>query len=363
LTYYPHPLDYVTGLKHVLTHRKIRAELEITPDTFSVEEIVNLHGLGFDKDKGDYAVFRVVKKSIDSLRVKRRLAKQLGIPESNVLHLGLKDKESTSTQHFFVKKTLISRELRELHGENFTAILIGFTRVKPTRKSLVGNRFKVRLETASTNDYHTAEDLLRLVATSGLPSYYGYQRFGVERPISHLLGKQIILKREDRFSTLFLRDHYPWENPNSVTARVKGFIPRKLFYEKLYVESPLSKGLELVDKLTSKILVEAYASYLYNLLLNKLIDTYGWECLNRELPTPGCKSGELPLYMEIFETEGLNPESAVQLGCWWRAGLFKPFDISLRLVNNILEISFSLGQGFYASVVLRELFKENLVLK
>jgi len=43
--------------------------------------------------------------------------------------------------------------------------------------------------------------------------------------------------------------------------------------------------------------------------------------------------------------------------------LFKPFDISLRLVNNTLEIGFSLRQGFYASVVLRELFKENLVLK
>ncbi len=363
MTYYPHPLDYATGLKHVLTHRKISAVLEITPDTFTVEEVVNLQDLGFNKDKGDYAVFKVTKRAVDTLRVKRYFAKQLGVPDPNILHLGLKDKESTSTQYFFVKKTLINPEVKELHGENFTALLIGFTRVKPTRKSLAGNKFKIKLEPSSPSNYDIAEELLKLIATSGLPSYYGYQRFGVERPISHLLGKQILLGREDRFSAFFLRDHYPWENIGSVAARIKGLFPGRLFYEKIYVESPLSKGLELVEKSTSKILVEAYVSYLYNLLLNKLVDTCGWDCLNKMLPAPGCVEKSLHLYTDLFEKEGLSPESIGEMGCWWRMGLFKPFDISLRLVNNILEIGFSLGQGFYASVVLRELFKENLVLK
>jgi len=363
LTYYPHPLDYVAGLKHVLTHRKINTELKITPDTFTVEEVVNFQELGFNREKGEYAVLRVTKRSMDTLRVKRLLAKQIGIPDSNIIHLGLKDKESTSTQFFFVKKTLVSNDLKEICGENYATLLIGFARAKPTRKSLVGNRFKITLEGSRPGDYSIAEDLLRLIVASGLPSYYGYQRFGVERPISHLLGKQILLGREDRFSIFFLREHYPWEKMNSAVARIKGSFPGRLFYEKLYVESPLSKGLELVQKSTSRILVEAYASYLYNLLLNKLVDTCGWGCLNRVLPAPGCGEEGSTLYTDLFEKEGLSPDRISELGCWWRTGLFKPSNISLKHANNLLEIGFFLKQGFYASIVLRELFKENLVLK
>ncbi|MEM4537826.1 MAG: tRNA pseudouridine(13) synthase TruD [Thermosphaera sp.] len=362
MTFYPHPIDYAVGLKHVLTHLKLDAEFEMTPDTFIVEEIVDFQSLGFSRDRGEYAVLKITKRSMDTLHVKRIIAGELGIPESNLIHLGLKDKESTSTQYFFVKRLLLTESRSELPGDRFKASLIGYTRFKPSRRFLIGNSFTILVEGARESDVGRAGMILGLIEALGLPSYYGYQRFGVERPVTHLLGKYFLTRREDLFSRTLLRDFYPWEKPETISSRLTGRFPRRLFYERLYAKSPASTGMSMVDESLSHILIEAYSSYLFNLLLNKIIDECGWACLNRVLPTPGCK-GAGALYYEILKTEGLTGFNVGELGCWWREGLFRPSGIGVSVDQGVLRIRFTLNPGLYASIVLRELFKENLILK
>lgn len=107
-------LDRVIGIEVFVYPDKVNAEYMISPDTFYVEELADLDKLGFNESQGEYMVFKAVKKGMDTPELIRRIASKLNIPPNNIIHLGLKDKFSTSTQYLFVKKYII-RDLSLIH--------------------------------------------------------------------------------------------------------------------------------------------------------------------------------------------------------------------------------------------------------
>ncbi|MET1159673.1 MAG: tRNA pseudouridine(13) synthase TruD, partial [Thermoprotei archaeon] len=171
-TTYPHPLDYAVGIKHVITPLKINKEYRLSAESFYVKEIVDLNSLDFNTEKGNYVVFKVVKKNIDTLSTARVLEKYLGLPHGNVIILGLKDKNSTSTQYFFVKKELV-REYIKINecieiGSNVEACIIGFIGRKPRKEHLLGNKFRIILE-ASEKEYYMSKEILNKIIEIGVP--------------------------------------------------------------------------------------------------------------------------------------------------------------------------------------------------
>lgn len=360
-TYYPHPLDYVTGQKHTVTSEKLSTTFAISPETFYVEELVNFNELGFTRESGEYAVMKITKKYVDTLRAIRVVSRKLNIPLSNILIMGLKDKNAFTVSYFFVKSTFISKADFPVIDKNMYVELLGFTKKKPTRKHHLGNLFKLKLGALSNKDLNVLEKVAKVAAEHGLISYYGYQRFGYSRYNTHILGKYLLLGREDLFAHYFLKAAYPLEGFDIMFRR---FLSKysSLWYEDAYVDALLSHGLKVVVRATRRMFIDAYASYLFNLLLNNLVDKYGLEVLsNRVLPLPGCEDG-IEYYREIVEHEGLNISVLKYMPCSKRPALFKVKNSAILKSNGNVIYEFILDSGMFATVVLRELFKENLVI-
>lgn len=351
---YPHPLDYVAGIKHCVTDLVVKHEFRVSPETFVVEELVDWEVLGLNPEKGEYAVIRVEKSGVDTLKAVSLLASVLEMPEENVLYYGLKDKNATTVSYFFVKTVLLREINFTLEKPGVRYIHIGYVKKKPHREAFKGNRFTVLLGELSNGDVEVLNRIISVAKEIGLLSYYGYQRFGTRRFNSHVLGKALLTNKLDVFADALLGPS-PLEEASEWARRVCGDYSG-LYYEERFVE----KGLDGLPRRVVEIYLEAYSSYLFNLLLNKIFEEEGVSALNSYLPMPGCRENKV--YEDIFEKEGLSSKAASKLPCYTRSGLFKPRDVELRRVGKGFELAFTLDPGFYATIVLREVFKENLVL-
>jgi tRNA pseudouridine13 synthase len=358
---YPHPLDYVAGLKYAAVDRSLGIEYTSSPETFVVEELVDLESLGFNREKGGYLVLRVVKSRVETLKAVEDVARRLNVPPSNVHILGLKDKNATTISHFFVKASLVDPRLFPLEAKGLYVEALGFVKKKPTMSALHGNRFKVILDVDRDGLFESLKELVREIYLRGLPSYYGYQRFGVRRYNTHLLGKLFLIGREDLFAHLLLGELFPRENVEVGVKRLtRNF--RGLAYEQYYIKFRVDYASNTLAKKTRGILVDAYASYLYNLLLNRVVESRGYESLDAEFPMPGCLNA-VDMYSEIFKSEGVPLSIAHRLPCFERHGLFRPKNNRVYYERGRLIYEFELEPGLYATVVLRELFKEKLMFK
>jgi tRNA pseudouridine13 synthase len=122
----------------------------------------------------------------------------------------------------------------------------------------------------------------------GPPNFFGHQRFGTVRPITHLVGKSIIQGNFKRAALTFLAHSSPYENRASRKAREnlqhtqdfqeasRGF-PRHLKYERsmLYHLAKHPKdflgAFQRLPRQLCKLFIHAYQSYLFNMFLSRRI--------------------------------------------------------------------------------------------
>ena len=135
--------------------------------------------LGFPlSGDGEHLYLRIRKTDLSTADVARRLASICRSSLSNVGYSGMKDKRGECTQWFSVPLTRINEQrLKEIE--------CGFLQILDTqrnsRKLKVGshrsNRFEVLLRQCQGHK-SIFEERLRSIETSGVPNYFGPQRFG-----------------------------------------------------------------------------------------------------------------------------------------------------------------------------------------
>jgi tRNA pseudouridine synthase D (TruD). len=59
-------------------------EYSITPETFHVKELVNLDQMGFNTEKGEYAVLKMIKRDIEMIKAIEYISNRLNVPASNI---------------------------------------------------------------------------------------------------------------------------------------------------------------------------------------------------------------------------------------------------------------------------------------
>ncbi|WP_434731674.1 tRNA pseudouridine(13) synthase TruD [Thermogladius sp. KZ2Tp1] len=354
---YVNVLDFVFDIAYLVTERGLHAEYRQTPSSFHVQEVLDR---GVLAEGGEYAVLEVRKKGLDTYEALRIMSKEAGIPLQNFLVLGLKDKDSTSVQYVFVKRSLLPENFSVEKG-GVEARVVGFSRGKPGKSALLGNRFKIRFEDSHESDHQLAKEILKLVVEHGLPNYYGYQRFGVKRPVTHLLGKAVLEADSAFFAKTLLSDTTPLESEKSVLSRTLMKFDDALLYEKMcYGMPPLEDCGLALNKRLRNLYVDAYVSYLFNRLLTRLIDSNKGSLPDTKIPTLGC---DRMAYQQLLSEEKLEPRNWGLVKCWYRDSVIRPADPSVSREGNTLEISFTLPRAGYATIVIRELFKENFLVQ
>ncbi len=150
------------------------AEIKRTPDEFQVTELLQP---SFDDD-GEHAWLWVEKTGANTEWVARQLARFAGVGSRDVGYAGLKDRHARTWQWFSV------RAPRDLDWgsaaiEGVRVLECRRQRRKLRRGAHRGNRFRIVVHMHGTGvARRELDDRLLLVRRTGVPNYFGEQRFG-----------------------------------------------------------------------------------------------------------------------------------------------------------------------------------------
>jgi tRNA pseudouridine13 synthase len=149
------------------------ARLRVAPEDFVVREWL---GFGADGD-GDHLLLKVRKRGANTMWVAKQLAKMGKIHPRDVGFAGLKDRDAVAEQAFTIPARSAVPNWLGSSGDGFEVIGAERTRRKLKRGALKGNDFELVLREFD-GDPVLLEQRLQTLAASGVPNYFGPQRFG-----------------------------------------------------------------------------------------------------------------------------------------------------------------------------------------
>lgn len=261
----------------------IGGNLRAAPEDFVVEEISILPPEAPD---GRFVIAKVWHRNWEANRLVRRLASNLHISRSKVGFAGTKDGRAVATQ-------LMSFDAP---FENVRALSIPDVSVKEPYLAkraisigdLIGNRFDIRVADLRTDI--GPEDACARVKEAvdhagGFPNYFGVQRFGSVRPITHMIGKDLI--RGDIEGAVMRYVGNPMDEDSAINdarrrlqetrdfERALREFPPKLSFERTMIAHLRDRPDDYLGAIRSlprnllMMFVHAYQSYLFNKMLSE----------------------------------------------------------------------------------------------
>ena len=161
------------------------------PEDFRVRELETVTPAPLDAASGDYPhlLLRVTLRGWDTNDFAHRLSTALGISRERVSWAGTKDKHAVTTQLFSLANVDpddlpdVADADVEVLGRVGRALRFG---------DLAGNEFGIRVSDADPGTVGAVTAALRVggddTADVAVPNYFGHQRFGSRRPVTHEVG-------------------------------------------------------------------------------------------------------------------------------------------------------------------------------
>ena len=257
----------------------VGGKLRNSPDDFVVREVSIVPSLS---KTGRHTIAKVTARNWETNALLRILAKYLGIYSERIGFAGTKDKRAVTTQ--LLSFPVDEEKVSNLEIKDVSIDILGKSNRKIKLGELIGNDFTIKI----TNTKNTKDRLPPLISAlkDGFPNYFGVQRFGSIRPITHLVGKEIVnndfeeavkiylyaesnVEEEDRS---FLRSLDNWE----ITLEN---LPERWLYERDLVKHLISKDNDFkgaIRKLPlnlSRLFVHAYQGAIFNKIIEDRLDS------------------------------------------------------------------------------------------
>ena len=281
------PEERAVGIEAFFTKQPgIGGRLRTIPEDFSVIE--QTHPLP-PSSKGPFTQATVTVKNWETNHLIHELARQLHISKKRIHFAGTKDKRAVTTQQMSFYRVPVEA----LHQINLKDVT--FTSITPTEKplrigDLIGNMFTIRIRAIDPKvTSQTVKDLIQPLETiNGCPNFFGIQRFGIIRPITHLVGKYMFQADFERAVQTYLTFLSDTEQEEAFIARKTlletndykhafHHFPDHLGFEKILLHHLIEKPKDYsgaLEKLPQNLLtmfIYAYQSYLFNRILSKRI--------------------------------------------------------------------------------------------
>ena len=320
----------------------LRGTLRASPEDFFVDE-----DLGFAPDgAGEHVFVRVEKRGANTDWVACELARIADVRPDAVSYAGMKDRHAVTRQTFSVHlpgksepdwQAIVHDEFRVLEHQRHSR--------KLKRGALKGNAFRIVVRGVQ-GDVEAARNVVASIERSGVPNYFGEQRFGrdaanVERALAMFAGKRV--QRHER--SLLLS-----------AARSQLF---NLVLARRVERCDWNRGLD----------GDVW-------MLSGTHSIFGPEALTDELiarcergdiaPTgPLWGAGDLRSTADVADIENEVAGQCVAIAAGLaandlrqerRALVLRPADLSLQILSDdVIEFAFGLSSGAYATVLLREI--------
>jgi tRNA pseudouridine13 synthase len=373
--------------------------IKVRAEDFRVEERIKV---GHTKD--DCIVFTLEKTNWDTIGVIKVMARKLHISQKRIGYAGLKDKRAVTKQ-----KVSISG----VEKEKVEALKISRVSISDIEKGdcirlgdHLGNNFDILVRDSTVTD----DDIERI--KKGFPNYFGQQRFGDVRPITHEVGKQLINQDFEEAALIFLAKPFPeekyydvrkelWETGNYEKA--KKVYPVTLKYERAlldHIHLGAKEAFKALPVRLNTLFIHAYQAYLFNEIVKercryvsvteveegdvvinwiegkKVITLAGKHNKERIVKEGLCAAAPIVGYKtqvkgrmkeiteSLLEKEGIKKEDflikefpSLSSRGTYREILGKAADIQYTCEEEGVRIKFNLPKGQYATVFLEELFK------
>ena len=397
----------------------IGGRLRQFPEDFMVEEVlengsaakIEPPNIANITGHGRYLVWVLVKRNMDIFQAVQTIANILGISTERIQVAGIKDANAVTAQHVSISR-MLPEQATQIKTSNLWLYPLQFSNEKIHSGMLFGNQFRITMRainhprsTITKRLENTNRELLKL---GGCPNFFGHQRFGTARAITHTVGKHIILGEWEKAALTFIAKPSPYEHPESRQARQKllgtqnykealSYFPPRLVYERQMLNHLAKQHKDFMGafhrlpKKLCQLFIHAYQSYLFNKFLSQRIQDnmqlkkpLKEDCkltVNNEdylaLPLVGYKlapstgkQGEIE--KRTLKEEGVEPQNFRVTGMpeiSSKGGLrtaltqlinlkmVEPSNNGANLSNKMISLNFVLRKGSYATIVLRELMK------
>jgi tRNA pseudouridine13 synthase len=230
----------------------------------------------------------LVKRNWDTFIAVKNIAKSLGIDQARVQFAGIKDAKAVTAQHITIENVLMD-DAGKVDVKDITVRPVGYVREMLSLFYLLGNNFTITIKSINDSEATVKENIDQAVKEldhiGGIPNFFGHQRFGTTRPITHLVGKAIIKGSFEEAAMLFLAKPSVHEHPASRQARqdlqstrdfkqAQANFPKQLRFERImlnYLADNIGDFAGAFQSLPFKLqalFVQAHQSYLFNRFLS-----------------------------------------------------------------------------------------------
>jgi tRNA pseudouridine13 synthase len=285
---------------------------------FRVSELVDESldiSLSYDENHR-YPLYVLEKQDIDSNHAVFEIERELHM---RFRVMGIKDAKAVTSQYAGMERVMRNPPT-QLMSRHTRLTLKGFTKQPLEKRFLAGNKFEIRIYNARSSDLSSFVPQVIKVG-----NFYGLQRFGSERLVTHLVGREIVKRNFTQAVGLLLS--YTTEFDSQMSREIRNrcsdpenyrqvlkILPRGMDIER-QVLSTLVAGknaiaaLRAVPIMIRRLFVQAYQAYIFNRCLSRAI--MGGE----DLLQP--RAGDLCFEMEGRVTFGriikFNPDSKTKL--------------------------------------------------
>ena len=309
-------------------------------EDFIVEEIYEEQNY----EGGRYLVLEVEKVDWDTHHLVRNLSRQLKISQKRFGWAGTKDKNAVTRQRMSIA-SLDEKELGRVTLPGVKIKVLGRSNRAVSLGDLLGNRFCVRIGEIDLDEEEAARRLdgvsSEILALGGLPNYFGVQRFGEVRPVTHLVGEGLVRGDPEKAVLTYLALPFPGEPETTRLARSRLLedrdfgralkeYPLRLRYERAMMSRLHEEGgdwarsFDVLAPNLKRLFVHAYQSLLFNRILSKR--------MRSGLPLDRAVEGDvvcfskggLPYVDKIQKVDGSNLEAVNRLAERGRAFVTLP---------------------------------------
>ncbi len=393
----------------------IPGTIKMRYEDFSVEEIPAYEPSG----QGDHVYFLIEKRGLSTPRAVRDIARALGVRPDQIGSAGMKDARAVSRQMLSLEHVDPGR-VEKLDIPRVSILKVSRHRNKLRMGHLLGNRFVIRLRDTDLEQIDEVSDRMEILVNNGVPNYFGPQRFG-NRGDTWQIGKALLLGDPEAAAEIIAGRPGPSDTGDVLKARElfqdgqyeeslrawpRGFGECAILCREMKRrKGDHKKALNSLGRKTLGFYVSAYQSWLFNKVLAARIRELGqifdgdiaWKhdsgavflVEDQTIESKRAERFEIsatgPLYghkmklpmgraadleRDIIEKEG------VALDCFQRSGSlrcrggrralrFKPWSTGAEAGQDehgsYIQVCFALQSGCYATLVLKEIFKERLV--
>ena len=309
--------------------------LRARPEYFVVDEI-----LGCEPDcEGEHDMLRIEKTGTNTEWLARQLARHAGIAARDVGFSGMKDRHAVTTQWFSVRRPSGSGTDWDAFDAPGCRLIEQSRNLRKLRRGAhSANNFKIIISDLQAKP-DVLNDRLERALASGVPNYFGEQRFGhggrnIDLALSLFAGKR--LARDKR--SIAISAARSWLFNQALSARVVAGT----------WDQPLLPGPLMLDGTNSYFEGEqgdeSLASRLQQLDVHPALPLPGGDEAN-----DGGEAGE-PDYAVALRT-GLATHAKQGM----RAARLAVRNLDWSIGDDRLEMSFQLVAGGFATAVIREL--------